>query len=148
MARVNVLYTIGYEGKDLDAFVSQLGRFQIQRVVDVREVPLSRKRGFSKSPLRERLGEEGFEYVHLKELGSPKEIRKKLKEDNDYRSFFQAFSTYLNSNKLAIEEVYQYVLDATCCLMCFEQSPEECHRSIVAQKIKERDGNGLTIVNI
>ena len=148
MNQPNVLYTIGYEGRDLDSFVSRLDSFNVERVVDVREIPLSRKRGFSKSALRERLEEEGFEYIHLRELGSPKAMRHKLREDKDYQSFFRAFSTYLENNRLAIEEVYQYVLDATCCLLCFERISEKCHRSMVAEKIKERDGNRLQVVNI
>ena len=148
MKHANVLYTIGYEGRDLDTFVSSLGRHQVERVVDVREIPLSRKRGFSKSALRAKLEDEGFEYVHLRELGSPKAMRHKLREDRDYQSFFRAFSTYLDNNLSAIEEAYQYVRNATCCLLCFERLPDKCHRSMVAEKIKERDGNGLKVVNI
>jgi len=146
--RSTVLYTIGYEGTDLDAFVSRLSEFAIQRVVDVREIPLSRKRGFSKSALRKRLEEEGFEYVHSRRLGSPKELRRRLKKDNDFRSFFRAFSKYLDSNQTAIEELYEHVLDATCCLMCFERIPFKCHRSVVADRIRERDGNRLSVANI
>ncbi|MEI6634196.1 MAG: DUF488 domain-containing protein [Chlamydiota bacterium] len=148
MERPIALFTIGYEGSDMDSFIARLEQSQINRVVDVREIPLSRKPGFSKTSLREKLEEEGIEYVHIQRLGSPKAIRNKLKEDEDYNSFFQSCSTYLNDNYLAIEEAYRHVLEANCCLMCFERRPNKCHRSLVAEKIRERDGNGLRIVNI
>ncbi|MCX5727112.1 MAG: DUF488 domain-containing protein [Candidatus Saganbacteria bacterium] len=148
MDRPTVLFTIGYEGSDLDTFIARLEKSQIERVVDVREIPFSRKPGFSRTPLREKLEQEGIEYVHIQQLGSPKAIRSKLKEDEDYESFFHAFSTYLNDNQFAIEEAYRHVLEATCCLMCFERMPDKCHRSMVAEKIRQRDGNGLKVINI
>ncbi len=46
------------------------------------------------------------------------------------------------------EKAYQYVVGKTCCLMCFEHLASQCHRNVVAAKIKERDGNGLLISNI
>jgi uncharacterized protein (DUF488 family) len=45
------VFTIGYEGRDIDEFVICLKDFNITRLIDVRELPLSRKRGFSKSTL-------------------------------------------------------------------------------------------------
>ena len=143
-----VLFTIGYEGSDVESFISRLEQSRIRRVVDVREIPLSRKPGFSKNSLREKLEEEGIEYVHIQQLGSPKAIRNKLKEDEDYASFFGSFSTYLDEQQMAIDEAYRHVREATCCLMCFERMPSKCHRSIVAEKIRLRGGNGLKIINI
>ena len=143
-----VLFTIGYEGSDMDAFIARLEKSHIKRIVDVREIPFSRKPGFSKTPLRKKLEEAGIEYVHIQQLGSPKSIRTKLKDDEDYESFFHAFSTYLDDNQIAIEEAYRHVLEASCCLMCFERMPDKCHRSMVAEKIKQRDGNGLQVINI
>ena len=41
----------------------------------MRALPLSRRPGFSKSPLRAALAEAGIEYVHLNALGTPAEGR-------------------------------------------------------------------------
>ena len=142
------LYTIGYEGRDIDEFVSVLKDNRITRLIDVREIPFSRKKGFSKSRLNDRLQNENIEYVHIKALGSPKEIRNKLKTDWDYKSFFDAFSEYLHRNWWAIEDAYRYLADGVNCIMCFESRAQQCHRSTVAQKIKEHDGNGLKIEHI
>ena len=47
-----------------------------------------------------------------------------------------------------VGEVYQHLSEGINCLMCFERMPEQCHRSCVATKIKEYDGNGLLIKHI
>ncbi|MBK6650144.1 MAG: DUF488 domain-containing protein [Betaproteobacteria bacterium] len=45
------LFTLGYEGLTIDAFIARLQAAQVKTVVDVRELPLSRKKGFSKTGL-------------------------------------------------------------------------------------------------
>lgn len=142
------LFTVGYEGINIDSFIEHLRNNDIDCLIDVREIPLSRKKGFSKTALRTRLEQEDISYVHFKELGSPKPVRNKLKEDGDYKCFFEAMKKYLADKKDIIEKTYQYVVDKTCCLMCFEHLASQCHRNVVAAKIKERDGNGLLISNI
>jgi len=142
------IFTIGYEGRGVEEFISQLKHFHITRLIDVREIPLSRKKGFSKSALKERLEAEKIEYLHFKCLGSPSSIRNKLKTDGDYDYFFNAFSNYLSINMETIIEVHNYISSGTNCLMCYERLPNKCHRSIVVNKIKEYDGNGLKIKHI
>lgn len=142
------LYTIGYEGMTLDCFVEQLKRYAIDCLIDVREIPLSRKRGFSKSSLAKRLSEENIDYVHIRDLGSPKTIRNRLKEKQDYPGFFKKMAKHLARKTHAIADAYKYVTENTCCLMCFEHLAEQCHRKIVAKKIKQMDGNGLQVRNI
>lgn len=142
------IFTIGYEGRNIDEFVSRLKDFNVTRLIDVREIPLSRKKGFSKSTLKERLESEDIEYIHMRSLGSPSGIRQKLKIDWDYDYFFNAYSEHLLHNENAIVEAHRYITDGVSCLMCFERFPERCHRLAVANKIKEHDGNGLNITHI
>ena len=142
------LFTVGYEGTDIDNFVIHLKNNAIDCLLDVREIPLSRKQGFSKASLSKRLSKERIHYVHFRELGSPKHVRNKLKEDGDYVWFFKAMKSYLADKKDVIEKAHQYVVSKTCCLMCFEHLASQCHRKVVATKIKEYDGNGLQIMDI
>ncbi len=65
------LFTIGYEGRSLTEFVQLLVKNAITRVIDVRELPLSRRRGFSKTSLTEALAAHDIEYVHLRKAGNP-----------------------------------------------------------------------------
>ena len=142
------LHTIGYEGRDIDEFVNRLRDFGIGVLVDVRDIPLSRKEGFSKTPLSQYLKENNIEYVHLKELGSPKPLREKVKSDGDYEYFFKEYSVYIQTQGQAVEDLYQITINNNSCIMCFERDPFSCHRLIVAQEIKKKDGNGLTIKHI
>ncbi len=142
------LFTVGYEGIDIDSFITHLKNHAIDCLLDVREIPLSRKHGFSKTVLSERLNKENIHYVHFRELGSPKPIRDRLKINHDYSFFFKKMDEYLTGKVEVIENAYHYVRQNTCCLMCFERLAATCHRKIVAGKIKELDGNGLQVRNI
>ena len=75
----STLFTAGYAGHDLDSFLRMLGEHQIQVIVDVRQNPVSRKKGFSRSRLSEFLSNHGIEYIHLRELGVPAELRNQLR---------------------------------------------------------------------
>src|SRR3954447_15665830 len=67
----SVLFTIGYEGRELDEFLAALANAKVDRLIDIRELPLSRRRGFSKTPLRTALEGAGIEYVHMRSAGNP-----------------------------------------------------------------------------
>ncbi|MHC4736472.1 MAG: DUF488 domain-containing protein [Planctomycetota bacterium] len=142
------LFTVGYEGATVDTFIAKLIENEVEYILDVRSLPLSRKPGFSKTQLARKLNRARIQYVHLRDLGSPKPFRKGLKLTGDYSTFFKQMARYLNGKKDAIEKAYKYVMNTTCCLMCFERLAAECHRKIVARKIKVRDGNGLQIRHI
>lgn len=142
------LYTLGYEGLDIGDFLGRLRNNGVNCLIDVREIPLSRKKGFSKRTLAEKLAGADINYVHFKQLGSPKRVRDELKNTRDYPTFFSRMDAYLATQQQAIERAYQLILSRTCCLICFERNAEQCHRKLVAQKIKERDGNGLKITHI
>src|SRR3990172_2525645 len=89
------LYTIGYEGAALDDFLVTLKTADIDIVLDVRELPMSRRKGFSKTALTKALAQCDINYHHEKLLGSPKTIRHKLRVDGDYTAFFRAFNRHL-----------------------------------------------------
>src|SRR5436853_6413271 len=69
------LWTIGYERLPPDALVAELGAAGVERVLDVRYRPQSRRPGMSKTKLGIRLGEHGIAYEHRRALGTPPEIR-------------------------------------------------------------------------
>jgi uncharacterized protein (DUF488 family) len=73
------LYTIGFEGADIAQFLGTLVACEIEQVLDIREVPVSRKPGFSKSSLQMALDAIGIRYCHLKALGDPKRGREAMR---------------------------------------------------------------------
>lgn len=142
------LLTIGYEGRNIDEFVDLLKDHHITRLIDVRELPISRKKGFSKSAFRDRLNDENIEYVHSKTLGCPSPIRNKFKLDRNYEKLFKAYSKYLSDNMEGIEELDGYIPNGVNCIMCFESDPEKCHRKVIVDRIKEYSGKGLKVKHI
>ena len=128
------LFTIGYEGASLAEFLRRLKAAGVDVLVDVRELPLSRRRGFSKSQLAQQLERHGIQYVHRRELGAPKEIRHELRETGDYGTYFERFNAYLRTQRTALERLVDEYVGAVV-LMCFERDPKECHRSAVAREL-------------
>ena len=148
MKRITV-YTAGYESRDIKDFIGRLKKHGISMVIDVREIPASRKSGFSKSALSEHLQSAKIKYLHVKELGSPKTLREKLKEDKNYDHFFAEYGKYLKTKIDIVSNLYRDIVShELSCIMCFERDPLQCHRKAVAEKIKEIDGNGLVISHI
>jgi uncharacterized protein (DUF488 family) len=140
------LFTIGYEGLDLPSFLKFLVFHKVDVLVDVREIPLSRKKGFSKSQLADALDRKGIRYEHIKALGSPSPIRKQLKADWDYDAFFSAYDEYLADQKEALDRLREIVEEnKRVCLMCFEKSHDQCHRRSVARRAARRFPGRLSV---
>lgn len=141
------LFTIGYEGKTLEAFVNALLANAVSVLVDVRELPLSRKRGFSKTALSEQLAAAGIDYVHFASLGSPKDVRHKLLADGDYEAFFKAYAAHLGRQDEAVAEVRRLLGRTTVCLMCYEADAEKCHRSLLAAELEGSADRLLEVIH-
>jgi uncharacterized protein (DUF488 family) len=134
---VNTVYTIGYEGTDIERFVQTLKAVGVQVLADVRAVALSRKKGFSKTALLNRLAEEGIDYVHFNALGDPKPGREAARAGK-YDLFRKVYGKHLASEEAqkAMKDLEIAVQDKATCLLCFERDPNVCHRSIVTQALR------------
>jgi uncharacterized protein (DUF488 family) len=69
------LMTIGYEDLALREFLDILKHCRVTMLVDVRELPISRKPGFGKTALSATVEQCGIKYEHLVEPGCPRDIR-------------------------------------------------------------------------
>lgn len=133
------LYTIGYERASLEDFIETLRLFDIDVLLDVRELPMSRRRGFAKTALRNALDEAGIEYKHEKNLGSPKPVRDRLKSDWNFSRFFREYDRHLDSHRSLVEHL-SAELEGRVTLMCYERNHCECHRSSVASMMADLTG--------
>ena len=138
------LYTIGYEGAELAHFVETLKTATVDMLLDVRDLPISRRKGFSKTALRNALEEAGIDYRHEKQLGSPKQIRHRLREDWDYKRFFQDFERHLDQQGDLLDTLAQE-LRGNVALMCYERDHKDCHRHTVADALSELLNNKTPI---
>lgn len=144
-----LLFTIGYEGLDQRQFLAHLAHHGVNVVADVRKVPISRKKGFSKSALTETLQGKSIEYINIQELGAPKEIRDELYASGDYNRFFTKYLKTISTKNDQLQSIHSLVVSGKkVALLCFERDPQKCHRNVVASEIQKLDGNGLAVKHI
>lgn len=127
------LYTVGYQGKSLDQFVALLRQQGVTRVIDVRALPLSRRRGFSKTPLREALASAEIDYVHLRQAGNPFRAQRA-----DVSECLRLYEGHLESNPDVVTLVEEAAAGHRAALLCMEADPTCCHRSLIARRVRAR----------
>lgn len=127
------LFTFGYEGLTIDAFINRLKEAQVEVIVDVRELPLSRKKGFSKTAFRAALAGAGIAYEHRPALGCPRPVRDRYKTDGDWAAYTRGFLAYLIQEKGEVAELARLARSSAACLVCFEADFDRCHRTYVAR---------------
>ncbi|MDE4176455.1 DUF488 domain-containing protein [Phaeobacter sp. PT47_59] len=134
------LFTIGYEGSTVDDLIATLLALKIEVLADVRELPLSRKKGLSKNKLAERLAEVGISYCHFRELGDPKEGRDAAKSGN-YAEFERVFLNHISTEtaQTALQKLLKVAGQRKTCMMCFERCATHCHRSYIADLAAKED---------
>lgn len=133
------LFTIGYEGADIDSFIDTLERAKVTHVIDIRDLPASRRRDFSKNILCQHLLDAAISYSHFKALGDPKPGRDAMRSGN-VDLFLSIFSEHMQKDEaqIAVDKVSQIASEEVCALLCFERDPKHCHRTIIAKEIEQR----------
>ena len=130
------IFTIGYEGTTVPEFVSALKGAGVERVIDVRALPLSRRPGFSKTPLRGALEEAGIEYVHLKALGTPSEGRTAARagRHSDMERIY-AGQLELPEAMAQSAQMLELAREKPSALLCMEREPAHCHRTLLLNAV-------------
>ena len=134
------LLTIGYQGREPAELVATLEEHGVDVLLDVRDKPISRKKGFSKRALDELLSAHGIHYVHARELGNPKANRDAGGGHAAVLSNYEAWMADRWDDAFA--GLRPTMEDKRVCLLCLERDPRECHRTIVAREMMARLGAG------
>jgi uncharacterized protein (DUF488 family) len=136
---VATIYTIGYERLLPPELVAELEAAGVQRVIDVRFRPQSRRPGMSKTRLGQLLGDHGIAYEHRRELGTPADLRW-LFHAGKVEEAATAFLAH-------IEQASPEALDALAAelrhapptaLLCLEADPAGCHRRVLTDALRAR----------
>jgi len=140
------LFTIGYEGKSIEAFINTLIQNGVKLLCDVRKNPLSRKFGFSKSKLKHITGKVGIKYIHIPDLGIDTDKRSSLETEEDYKALFDDYARTLPSLDPYIGWVHSLLQsNVRIALMCYEKNAAMCHRHVIknymynAYKVRNED---------
>ncbi|WP_423907934.1 DUF488 family protein [Candidatus Spongiihabitans sp.] len=134
----STIYTIGYEGITLEAYINKLIKNNIKLIGDIRKNPFSRKFGFSYKALNDILPKLDIEYVHIPQLGVESNKRQDLNNKEDYKKLFDEYKTTLPAR----EEALNKVLDLQkkhrrIALTCFEKHHHDCHRHCVTDYLSD-----------
>jgi len=142
------LFTIGFTRKSAEQFFTLLAKADVRRVIDIRLNNVSQLAGFAKrDDLRYFLKTIcDIDYIHMPELAPTKEILDSFKKSGgsweDYRrDFVQLIAQRQIEKHLSRELVH------LGCLLCSEETPAHCHRSLVAQYLLDKWG-GVDIVHL
>ena len=139
------IFTIGYEGATMADFLAALTAAGVERVIDVRALPLSRRPGFSKSTLAASLAEVAIDYVHLKALGTPKPGRDAAKKgDRATLETVYAGQLHLPEAQAQAAQMLELAAEKPSALLCFERDPAICHRTLLLAA----EGQGAEVVDL
>ena len=122
--------TIGHSNHPIERFVDLLKAGGVQRLVDVRSMPWSRRfPQFGRERLAKSLEDAGIDYVWEGEsLGG------KPKAGGGYDE-----AAARPEFKDAVGRLIEGSTDTTLCLMCAEKEPLDCHRTVlVSRRLAER----------
>jgi uncharacterized protein (DUF488 family) len=143
------LYLIGYEKSGLAEFLATLAAAGVATVVDVRDLPLSRRAGFSKRQLQAAIEAVGMRYLHLRALGTPPEGREANKR-RQWERFWLIVDDKLATAEAehALQELAAIAAAAPTCLVCYEADWHICHRRRIGETLGERHGFTLHPLNV
>ncbi|MGL5888825.1 MAG: DUF488 family protein, partial [Bacteroidia bacterium] len=145
-----ILYTLGYEGISLEAYLNKLIINDVKLLVDVRRNPLSMKYGFSKSQLMKCCEALGINYIHIPEVGIASDKRKVLETRADYDALFKV---YRKENLSKTQPQQSQILGLLMkyeriALTCFESDACFCHRKHLADAINDLPDFTFTVKHI
>jgi uncharacterized protein (DUF488 family) len=145
---VATIWTIGYEKLAPEALVAELEAAGVERVVDVRFRPQSRRPGMSKTRLGERLAAQGIAYEHRRALGTPADLRW-LYKNNRVAEGHDAYRRHVEEASAADLDTLAAELAGgpRTALLCLEAEPGECHRSVLVEALRRR-APGLEVVDL
>lgn len=130
------IFTIGYEKATQTEVIDTLVDAGVERLIDIRAVPLSRRPGFSKTILARGLAERGVGYFHLRALGTPPEGREAARNGrHDVLARVYAGQLALPEAIAQSAILRDLAAEKPSALLCFEREPGGCHRSLLLAAI-------------
>jgi uncharacterized protein (DUF488 family) len=135
------IWTVGHSNRSLEAFAGILKANGIERVIDVRRSPASRKwPHFNAANLSESLPAAGIDYVGMPELGG----RRKARPDSPHTAWrveaFRGYADFMDTKECedALGRAAELAREKRSTLMCAESLPWRCHRSLLADSFLAR----------
>ena len=143
------LYTIGFTKKSAEQFFELLKAHHVLTLVDVRISNSSQLAGFAKGSdltyFLQQIG--GIGYRHITDFAPTKELLSDYRAGIvDWPKYEQIFKDLLDTR--AISQRYHVADFDNCCFLCSEETPEHCHRRLLAEYLQRQSPNNVKIVHI
>lgn len=145
------IFTIGHSNHPIEEFLETLRAHRVERILDVRRFPASRKwPHFNAENLVRSLPAAGIEYVGVPELGG----RRKASSDSPHTAWrveaFRAYADFMDTPEFVagLERVAGLARERRSALMCAEALPWRCHRSLIADTLMARGWEVFEILSV
>ena len=147
---IRSLFTVGHSNHRIEKFLEILRAHRVERIMDVRRFPASRKwPHFNAATLAQSLEEAGINYIGLPQLGG----RRKPRADSPHTAWraqaFRGYADFMDTPEFAagLERVLTLAQEKRSALMCAEALPWRCHRSLIADALMARGWEVLEILS-
>jgi len=134
------IFTIGFEGKSAQEFLELIKDNNIEKLVDIRIYPNSSDAGFaSQRDLPYLLREIArCAYSYRVDLAPTPKLLDDVHHDNDHEKYARGFNALMDKRGIPENLDRSFFEDQHSCLLCFEASPQSCHRNMVAERMRAR----------
>jgi uncharacterized protein (DUF488 family) len=135
------VWTIGHSTRTLAELVGLLAAHGVQRLVDVRRFPRSRRHPhFDSAALARALPRAGIAYAHAPGLGGFRRARPDSINTGLRNRSFRGYADYMQTADFArhLAALIAEAAAAPTAIMCAEATPWRCHRSLIADALVAR----------
>jgi len=137
-----IVYTIGHSTRGIAEFIALLERSRVERLIDVRAFPGSRRYPhFNREALARTLLEHGIEYRHQPALGGRRRPRPDAPPSAWRNEGFRGYADYMRTPEFhrALDELMTLATDRRTVIMCSEAVPWRCHRTLISDALYARN---------
>ncbi len=142
------IWTIGHSTRGASEFLALVSGYSIERVIDIRTVPKSRRNPqFNRDELEHALPAAGIGYLHMPGLGGLRHPKKDSLNTAWKNDSFRGYADYMQTPEFErnIEELVEFANRERVAIMCAEAVPWRCHRSLVSDALGAR---GVDVIHI
>lgn len=146
--QVETIWTIGHSTRSLQEFLDLLAAYRIETVADVRRFPGSHRHPhFARDALAQTLPASGITYVWLPKLGGRRRAQPDSPNTGWRNASFRGYADHLSSSEFAegLAELLALAALRRTTLMCSEVLWWRCHRSLIADVLRQR---GIEVIHI
>lgn len=135
------VFTIGHSTRDWTDFVALLTRHGIERLVDVRTMPGSRRYPhFDREAMEPALAAAGIAYEHAPDLGGRRRARPGAPKTGWRNASFAGYADHMTTPEFraAVGTLISAAAEQPTTVMCSEAVHWRCHRALIADALVAR----------